>query len=157
MRALRTREIVGLHALHSFARFALWRWPPLEAKEHIDRVARRFRPLSGVEDARAAVALLFPSGTCLSRAVTVAARLPGAEVVIGIDPWAAARLKAHAWLEVEQERVDTNPRGPTPVPDELARLPQTAHHGGRVVEPAPRSGIVVVATASECGPLRRKS
>jgi hypothetical protein len=55
--------------------------------------------------------------------VTIAATVPEAEVVIGVDPWSMAQLSAHAWLQVNDIRVDTNPGTGTPLPDELARLP----------------------------------
>jgi len=111
-----------LHALHCVARLALRFRLPLKAKGMVDGIARAFPPLDGVDEARAAVRTLFPKGTCLSRAVTIAAALPGAEVVIGVNVWTAARLAAHAWLEVSHVRIDTNPSSQE-FPDELARLP----------------------------------
>jgi hypothetical protein len=55
--------------------------------------------------------------------VTIAANLPGAEVVIGVDAWSAATVSAHAWLQIDDVNVDTRPETSTPLPDELARLP----------------------------------
>jgi hypothetical protein len=114
-----------LHALHWLARVALRVRSPLEAKAVVDRIARRFPPLDGVEGARAAMRQLFPAGSCLSRALTIAAMLPGTEVVLGVDPWRAARVTGHAWLEIDSVRIDTNP-APSAYPlGELARLGPT--------------------------------
>ena len=63
------------------------------------------------------------AGTCLSRALAVAAAVNGAEVVIGVTALKGPRVSAHAWLEIQGVRVDTNPDGGSPLPDELARLP----------------------------------
>ena len=123
MSELTTRDALRLHGLHWLARAALRIRPPLQAKALVDRIARVFPPLHGVADARAAVEELFPSGSCLSRAVTIAANLPGAEVVIGVDAWSAATVSAHAWLQIDDVNVDTRPETSTPLPDELARLP----------------------------------
>jgi hypothetical protein len=62
-----------------------------------------------LESARAADRLLR-SGSCLSRAVTIAARLQGADIVIGIDPWhsKSAETRAHAWVELAGERLRPN-------------------------------------------------
>jgi hypothetical protein len=115
-------DTLRLHGLHWLARVALRVASPLRAKALLDGIGSRLPPLRGVEKARSAVRTLFPSGSCLSRAVTVAATVPSAEVVIGVDPWSAARVLAHAWLEIEGVRVDTRP-GDAQFPDELARLP----------------------------------
>ena len=122
MTILSVRVFSFLHGLHWLARGALRLRSPLQAKALLDRVADNFQPLRGVDDARAAVRALYPGGSCLSRALTIASTLPGAEVVIGVDPWNAARLSAHAWLEVGGVRVDTNPGGSN-FPEELARFP----------------------------------
>jgi hypothetical protein len=128
MNRLTTSNALCLHGLHWLARIALRVRPPLKAKALIDRVARRFPPLEGVDDARAAVQELYPSGSCLSRAVAVAAALPGAEVVIGVDAWSAARLSAHAWLLVDDVNVDTSPGTQAQLHAELARLqPRPLH------------------------------
>jgi hypothetical protein len=123
MSELTAGEAVFLHGLHCLARVALRVRPPLRAKALVDRIARAFPPLDGVDDARAAVRELFPSGSCLSRAVTIAATLPGAEVVIGVDPWRTAQVTAHAWLQIGHVNVDTNPGTGIQLPEELARLP----------------------------------
>jgi hypothetical protein len=128
MSELTTADILRLHGLHWVTRVALRIRSPLQAKDLVDRIARRFPPLRGVESARDAVRTLSPSGSCLSRAMTIAAALPGSEVVIGVDAWSAARIAAHAWLEIEGACVDTNPRG-APLPDVLARLPSRPSNG----------------------------
>jgi hypothetical protein len=122
MSRLTVIEKVRLRALHLLARVALrWR-PPLAAKAIVDRAASRMPRLQGTEIASAAVRHLFPSGSCLSRALAIAAAVPNAEVVIGVDAWNGARPNAHAWLEMGLARVDTNPNGLS-FPEEIARLP----------------------------------
>ena len=88
-------------ALHALARIALRIAPPLRAKRMVDSVARWVAPLADVDCARDLASALQARGTCLSRALTVAALLPGAEVVIGVDPRAGGSLFAHAWVEHE--------------------------------------------------------
>jgi hypothetical protein len=124
MSELTVRHTLRLHGLHWLARVALRVRSPLQAKALLDRVGRLFPPLRGVESASEAAQTLFSSGSCLSRAMTIAAAVPGAEVVIGVDAWSAARLTAHAWVELDGVRVDTRP-GDAEFPDELVRLPST--------------------------------
>jgi hypothetical protein len=124
MSPLTEGHTLGLRGLHLFARMALRVRTPLRAKALVDQIGSHLPGLRGVEDARAAVRALFPAGSCLSRALTIAATLPGAEVVIGVDAWSTAQLSAHAWLEIDHVRVDTRPgTGDMRLPDELARLP----------------------------------
>jgi hypothetical protein len=132
MSRLTAHDVARLHALHCLARLALRIRPLLRAKRVVDRIAIQFPPMCGVEDARDAVRALFPTGSCLSRAVTIAAAIPGAEVVIGVDVWGSARLGAHAWLEINGNRVDTVP-GDARLPDELARLPPRSSLGRRAL------------------------
>ena len=122
MSELTASETLRLHGLHCVARVTLRVRSLLQAKELLDRMGSLLPPLRGAEAAMSAVQALFPSGSCLSRAVTIAATVPGAEVVIGINAWTGARIEAHAWLEIDGVRVDTRP-GDAPFPDELARLP----------------------------------
>jgi hypothetical protein len=96
----------------------------------VDRVAQHMPRLRGADDARAAVSALRHSGSCLSRAIAVAATIPGADVVIGVDIWRSAQLAAHAWVEIDGECVDTTLGGP-PLPTELARLGPTSHRVAR--------------------------
>jgi hypothetical protein len=119
-----------VHALHCVSRLALRHLRLLEAKALVDRVARRFPVLRGASQAEAALRELQPGGSCLSRAVTVAAMLPGAEIVIGVDPWGSANLVAHAWLEVDGVRVDTSAYPDSGLPPELARLPPVSSRRG---------------------------
>lgn len=45
-------------------------------------------------------------GTCLSRALALAARSPRAEVVIAVTPSAFGRISAHAWVELSHDPID---------------------------------------------------
>jgi hypothetical protein len=121
----------SLHALHLFARTALRLRPPLRAKALVDSVARVLPSLDGAEAAREAVQVLFPSGSCLSRAIAIAAALPGAEVVIGVTALRATHVSAHAWLHIDGVSVDTVPGSNADLPAELARLPARVQPLGR--------------------------
>jgi hypothetical protein len=131
MSELTAGDAVRLRALHWVARAALRIRSPLRAKSIVDRVASLFPRLHGVEDAHAAVRELFPAGSCLSRALAIAATVPGAEVVIGVYPPSQSSIVAHAWLEIDAVCVDTRPaesgarreheRG-SGLPGELTRL-----------------------------------
>ena len=123
MSKLSTADALRLRGLHLLARIALRVRPPLGAKALVDQIGAKLPSLRGLHDARAGVQELFPAGSCLSRALTIAALLPGAEVVIGVDSRCAGRLTAHAWLEIDSVRVDTDPVRRGHFPDELARLP----------------------------------
>jgi hypothetical protein len=94
---------------------------PMRAKALVDTVGSHVLELEGVEQARAAAECLFPRGTCLSRALAIAAALPDAEVVIGAAPEPGAVLRAHAWLEIRGTIVETTPNAGV-APPELARL-----------------------------------
>ena len=119
-------DALRLHGLHLLTRLALRMRKPLQAKALVDRIGRRVLNLSNADEARAAMMELFPRGTCLSRAMTIAAGTPDAEVVIGIDVWSSARTTAHAWLQIGEVCVDTRPPGAGHLPDELTRLPPRA-------------------------------
>jgi hypothetical protein len=120
---LTAADSLRLHGLHWVARAALRLRPPLQAKALVDGVARFLPSLEGVEDARAAVRELFPSGSCLSRAMAIAAAVPSAEVVIGVGGWPSTPLSAHAWLQIGGVNVDASPGSRAELPTELARLP----------------------------------
>jgi hypothetical protein len=61
-------------------------------------LARFLPPLAGPEAAREVAESLEGRGTCLTRSLAVAARLPGGRVAIGVDP-SNVRVLAHAWVE----------------------------------------------------------
>jgi hypothetical protein len=74
-------------------------------------------PLS-LGDALRAAQELEGSGTCLTRALTISARLPGAQVVIGSDGFPHEAFGAHAWVERDGVIIGTDPSR-----YEIARLP----------------------------------
>jgi len=47
-------------------------------------------------------------GSCLSRALAVAARTPAADVVFAVEPRQAAPLFAHAWVEIDGIPIDAS-------------------------------------------------
>jgi hypothetical protein len=90
--------VIGTVLLNVVARVALRTRTPLEAKRVVDAIGRRLPPLS-TQKARRADQRLVRWGTCLSRSMAIASRLPGAEVVIGVDLAPGSGLAAHAWVE----------------------------------------------------------
>ncbi|HWL87753.1 MAG TPA: hypothetical protein VNO21_18245 [Polyangiaceae bacterium] len=92
--------MIANHLLHALAWCALRVHGPARAKRLVVRAARWTAPLGDRDEARRLADAIDGHGTCLSRALTVAARTPGAEVVIalrGLEP----RLSAHAWVELD--------------------------------------------------------
>jgi hypothetical protein len=92
------------HGLNLAAWAALLVLPPLRASRVVARLASFGPPLESGAEARRALDALGPVGTCLSRAISVAVRLPGAEVVIGVSSGLNERsdrpISAHAWIAV---------------------------------------------------------
>jgi Transglutaminase-like superfamily len=107
-------------ALHWLARAALRLQGPAGAKRTVDRVGCWLPPYRTVADAQRDALALGASGSCLSRALAVASRTAGAEVVIGVNPRVAAKLYAHAWVEVDETCIEgSSDRG---LVEEIARL-----------------------------------
>jgi Transglutaminase-like superfamily len=108
------------HLLHLVARISLRsQSSPNAAKRIVDAMGRLLPPLSVDEAIRVAYAL-EGAGTCLTRALTLAARLPGSSVVIGADGPGSAehRFAAHAWVETGGRVVSAT----APSRHEIARL-----------------------------------
>jgi hypothetical protein len=103
--------------LHVVARVAVRARTPLRAKRVVDAVGRLLPPLS-LGEAMKAAQELEGSGTCLSRALTIAARLPGSQVVIGSDGRSEGAFQAHAWVERDGTVISATP----PARVEIARL-----------------------------------
>ena len=101
-------DVACSRALLWAARFALRVQGPLAAKRTVDRVARRLPKYPSLEAAGASLESLAGRGSCLSRALAVAARLPGASVVIGVNPRLSASLYAHAWVEANGMVLDAS-------------------------------------------------
>jgi hypothetical protein len=125
-------DVVVLRGLHWIARVALRVQPPLRAKATVDRIAGGLRPLRGVVEAHQAAQVLGAAGSCLSRAVAIASRLPGAHVVIGVDRWRSVRTRTHAWVEVAGAPIGPSKVNESPGENyqEIARLPFTQSHSG---------------------------
>jgi hypothetical protein len=99
-----------LRGLHGAIRIALMAQNPLGARKTARMLGRFLRPYASVSEAQLEARRLS-GGTCLSRALTIAARLPDAEVVIAVNPRVSAHCFAHAWVEV----------GGTPLEDSAER------------------------------------
>lgn len=101
--------MVMSHLLHGFAFVSVKLLAPIRAQRAVNVVAAALPRMTRDESARVLVRLR--GGSCLTRSMTVAARLPGAAVVIGV-PRPGRDFEAHAW--VEQDGVPllaTDPRG----------------------------------------------
>jgi transglutaminase superfamily protein len=94
------------------------RLSPLTAHAVLCRAGAWLPAIESAEEARGVARSLIPHGTCLSRSLTLAARAPSADVVIGVSPRGDAPLHAHAWIEMNGA-----PLEPTDVSgEEIARL-----------------------------------
>ena len=93
-------------ALLACAQGLLRVFPPLRAHAWLLRIGAHFPPVRSPEAARSALAAIAGHGTCLGRALAVAARAPSADVVIGVAPGGASPLFAHAWIEMDGTPVD---------------------------------------------------
>ncbi|MGH7297446.1 MAG: lasso peptide biosynthesis protein [Polyangiaceae bacterium] len=80
---------------------------PVTAHAVLMHLGRPLPSRRSLDEARKKVAGLSARGTCLSRALAVAARTPSADVVIGIRGNGNAGFRAHAWLEVEGWSLDS--------------------------------------------------
>lgn len=87
--------MISSHLLHAVAIAAARVLPPERAFRLVERAATVLPPLDA-RDARS-TARRLRLGTCLTRAMTVSARLRGSEVVIGVSPKRAPL--GHAWVE----------------------------------------------------------
>nr|UXE44902.1 hypothetical protein Hi04_10k_c3883_00011 [uncultured bacterium] len=86
------------HALHLFAYVAMRALSPTKAHALVIR-AGAWLPQRHSPDAVKTAAARLRRGTCLSRALTIAARAPGSEVVIGVS--SPQEFEAHAWVELD--------------------------------------------------------
>jgi hypothetical protein len=83
--------------LNRIAWLAIRIWPPVEAKRRVDALGSWLGPLD-IEEAERALAELY-GGSCLTRALALAARVRDAQIVIGARCGGAAPFYAHAWVE----------------------------------------------------------
>jgi len=89
--------------IHFLSRIAIRMLPPVEAKRWVSSIISQLEPLD--DEAADSFAQQLRHGTCLSRAIAVAARLPAADVVIGSRRSADGKAFAHAWVECGQIRI----------------------------------------------------
>ncbi len=88
-------------SLHVVAWGLLRTCAPARAHAILLAIGARLAPIETSEEALRVSRRLSRHGTCLSRALTVAARTPTADVVIGVEPRENAPLFAHAWIEMD--------------------------------------------------------
>ena len=88
------------HFVHSLAWLAVKTLPLHTATKVVRRVVAPMPPLT--VDEGAALSRRLRGGTCLSRSLVVAARVPGARVAIGGER-KGERFAAHAWVEVKDQ------------------------------------------------------
>lgn len=97
------------HLLHGFAFLSVRLLPPLRAQRALRAITSVLPPLSREESI--GVLRRLRGGSCLTRSMTVAARLSGASVVIGI-PRPRSRFGAHAWVEQDgRPLLTSDPKG----------------------------------------------
>lgn len=91
------------HFLHAAAWGLLRILPPKSAFRWTSRLGRILPVVDGENDGRRIADAIEARGTCLSRALTVAARLRDSEVVIGVESRSLSPrvpFTAHAWVEL---------------------------------------------------------
>jgi hypothetical protein len=110
------------HFLHATAWGLLRVLPPRKAFRWTARVARLLPTVVEQEHALRIANLLDSRGTCLSRSLTLAARLRDAEVVIGVDGSSmrghSVAFSAHAWVEISGAPL----RSTDVIPGEIVRI-----------------------------------
>lgn len=113
--------MVASRLLHLLARASVRLLAPRAAHRVVRAIGRALPALDASEATRVAAALAG-RGTCLSRALALGARLPGAVVVIGVARPGGAdadgAFTAHAWLERDGVVLASDAEGH----HELARL-----------------------------------
>jgi len=103
------------HLLHAVAYVSIRLLPPRRAHAFVLRAGSLLPQRHTAAEVRRAANRLR-SGTCLSRALTISARAPRSEVVIGVGR--PNELNAHAWVELDGSPLrPADPRG-----EEIARL-----------------------------------
>jgi hypothetical protein len=111
--ALRSKDATLFeHAHHG----AVWLAVKVAKLEHAKAVARagaRFVSPLDAERARILFDDLRPIGTCLSRSLTIASRLAGAEVAFGFDPGRAPNFRPHAWVMLAGQELVSGDGCPT--------------------------------------------
>lgn len=93
-------KMLSLHALNLAALVALTCLKPRDARSLVERLGKAMPDRLDRSDAAEAVVRLKPLGTCLSRSLAIASRLPEAQVVIGVrKEGLLGDVRAHAWVE----------------------------------------------------------
>src|ERR1700704_603630 len=93
-------------AIHLFARILLRICSPARTYAVVTRVGALLPQHRTRTEVCYAANRVRRRGTCLSRALAVAARGPHVEMVIGVTPRIGDPLFAHAWLELAGEPID---------------------------------------------------
>jgi hypothetical protein len=93
--------------VHVLARVLLRISSPVQTYRTLRRVGSVLPQRSSRAAVRGAAIRLSRRGTCLSRAMAIAARSPDVDIVIGLVPRnGAQRMLAHAWLELDGVPID---------------------------------------------------
>lgn len=116
-------DAMTMRALHMAVQVVVRVLSPLAAKRTVDVIGGFLRPFRSVEEAREANELLRGRGACLTRALAIASRTPGAEVVLGVDPRRSTHIIAHAWIELAGVAIGAQEGPSANAIVELARLP----------------------------------
>jgi hypothetical protein len=100
------RSFLRDSSIHASAWILLRTFSPARTHALLLRIGAHLEPIDTVDEARLVLRALLRHGTCLSRALAVAARTPTADVVIGVEPRKDAPLFAHAWVEMDGAPID---------------------------------------------------
>ena len=108
---------VADNALNALAYLVLHVASPIRAGAWLKRAGWAYAPLGSIDEARKMKKRLGNRGTCLSRSIAVAARCPGSQVVIGVQPGNSVRasgrpVDAHAWVEIEGVALENEASAP---------------------------------------------
>ncbi len=99
--AFRSKNSTTFEHLHHGAVWLVVKVAKLDQAKAVARFGARFVPPLDAATARVVFDDLRSVGTCLSRALTIASRLHGAEVAFGFDPARAPNFRPHAWVMLE--------------------------------------------------------
>ncbi len=97
----RARESGALEHAHHAAVWVAVRAGDVERAKAVAIHGARLVPDLDASSARRMLHELARVGTCLSRSLAVAARLPRSEVAFGFDPADAPHFRPHAWVLVD--------------------------------------------------------
>jgi hypothetical protein len=104
-RAAKAEHSSALEHVHHGAVWLAVKVGTLDQAKRIARAGAMVVPTLSMHSAKMLFADLRPVGTCLSRSLTIASRLPESEVAFGFDPARAPHFRPHAWVVIGGEEL----------------------------------------------------